>query len=334
MKKLLPLLALLLAALTLLFSGCVTNEQIQHYNAGVAAYEAGEFEAAKAEFLRTGGYGNSRSYLSAIAEYERIYVEALGFFNERDYDEARRIFDSVSEYENASEYVAYIDGLAALYEEGVAAFEAEDHVTALDCFVRAQGYSDSLDYVTRIERLEDNYQIAMGFYREGNYLESLEAFLRIGVSYKDSEEKMASIYELFSRRSVAPRTLLELFAKSCAAEGEERSIVSAEIGDASFVARTSDGMMIIGNTGEDGLITTVSFWVGKELQKELGEEGLDTLWAHCIHSLTVSETPFEEVTEKLPLYLNGSEHYGEHTISLHRDASGAYVLTADHTPGV
>ena len=252
MKKTMLLLAFALIFASLL--GCVTNEQIQNYNAGVKAYEEGSIELAKKYFEGAKGYANARSYLNSIAVYENIYVEALGYFDARDYQAARNGFASIPAYENASEYIDYIDRLEKRYNEGLEAFEQQDYVTARMRFIQAQGYEDSADYAKRISRFEDSYQIAMGFYREGNYIDALEAFDRIGVSYKDSEEKIASIYDLFSRRSVAPRKLLELFTASCAAEDEPVKIVSADINEGSFAARMDNGLMIIGNTGADGNI--------------------------------------------------------------------------------
>lgn len=328
MKKAFVLLALLLGLAAL--CGCVTNEQIQNYNAGVEAYNAGSMELAKACFERAKGYANSRSYLSSIAEYERIYVEALEAFEARDYASAKNSFGSISMYENAAEYVAYIDRLEQRYNEGLKAFEEQDYVTARMRFIQAQGYEDSAEYAKRISKFEDSYQIAMAFFNEGNYLEALEAFGKIGTGYKDTLEKIDSIYELYSKKSVAPRTLLELFTASCASENEPVKVISADINEGSFAARTDIGLIIMGNTGADGLIETVSFWAPKELQKERGLEGMDRLYAHCIRSLTVSDNTFDEIYSKLAGYLDGAAAYGDHSILLTSDSSGATVLTADY----
>lgn len=323
----------LLLAVTLLFAfmcGCVSNEQIQNYNAGVKAYDEGSVELAKAYFEAAGDYANSRSYLNSIAEYERIYVEALGFFEARDYAAAKNSFASIPRYENAPEYVAYIERLEKRYNEGIAAFEAEDYVTARMRFVQAQGYEDSAEYAKRISKFEDSYQIAMGFFNEGNYLEALEAFGKIGTGYKDTKQKIESIYELYGKKSVQPRTLLELLTASCASEEEPVKFVSADINEGSFAAATDDGLMIVGNTDAEGYIDTVSFWISPELKKKLGKEGEERLFAHCILSLTVSRNTFEEVYGDIESYLSGEKKYGEYSVSRRKDASGSIVLTADY----
>lgn len=324
---------LLLVLTAGLLCACVTNGQIQHYNAGVAAYEANDLVTAKHEFLQAGSYGNTRSYLSAIAEYESIYLTALESFEARDYDEARRVFASIPEYGNASEFVAYIDRLAELYAEGTAAFGREDYVTARDRFYRSSGYSDADEQVSRIDRFEDNYRIAMGFYSEGNYMESLEAFRKIGVSYRDTDEKIASILELFRKRGIDPEELLTFFAESCAVDEEPITVVSADIGESSFVARASNGLMIMGNTDAEGYITSVSFWIEASLRKALGEEGMDRLLAHCIDALAPGGDGFDAVLSGLGSYLDGSVGSGVFDLSFTRDNSGASVLTGTRRQG-
>ncbi len=306
---------------------CVTNGQIQHYNAGVAAYEANDLVSAKHEFLQAGGYGNSRSYLSAIAEYEGIYLSAVESLEAGDYDGARRVFASIPEYGNSNEFVAYIDRLAELYAEGAAAFEKEDYVTARDRFYRASGYEDASDKVSQIDRFEDNYRIAMGFYSEGNYLESLEAFRKIGVSYRDTDEKTASILELFRSLGIKPAELLTFFAENCAAEEPPITVDSASISDGGFTAYASNGLMIVGNTDQGGYITNVSFWIEPRLRKALGDEGMDRMLALCLISLAPGGDGLDTVLGSMDSYLDGSLDCGVFTLDYSRDPSGASVLT-------
>ncbi|MBQ4341670.1 MAG: hypothetical protein II756_04080 [Clostridia bacterium] len=318
---------LILAVCAWALCACVTNGQIQHYNAGVAAYEANDLVSAKHEFLQAGGYGNSRSYLSAIAEYESIYLSAVESFDAGDYDEARRVFASIPEYGNSSEFVAYIDRIAELYAEGEAAFEEEDYVTARDRFYRASGYADSSDRVSQIDRFEDNYRIAMGFYSEGNYLESLEAFRKIGVSYRDTDEKIASILELFRSFGIKPAELLTIFAENCAAEEPPITLASSSIGDGAFTAYASNGLMIVGNSDDAGYITNVSFWIEPGLRKALGDDGMDRMLGLCIVSMAPGGDDIDTVLGKLGSFLDGSLDSGVFCITYSRDRSGASVLT-------
>ena len=62
----------------------------------------------------------------------------------------------------------------------------------------------------------------------------------------------------------------------------------------------------------------------------MGKEGMKRLYAHCIHSLTISKTPYEEIFAGIDGYLDGTTGYGDYTLSLNDDPSGADVLTADY----
>lgn len=322
------LLAGLCALLVLPLCACVSGEQIKNYNEGVAAFEAKDYELAKALFLTAGGYANSPSYISAIEEYESIYLEAVSLFGQKQYSAARNSFDAISDFGNSAEYVAFIDRLSARYAEGMEAFERQDYVTALGRFTQALGYEDSDSYVKRISNFESNYQLAMGFYMEGNYEAALATFRKIGVPYKDSEEKIASIYELFERKGITASVFRTLFNESCEAEGEDLRLPVADVNETGFAWRTTNGMLVVGNIDEEGYIRTVSFWVERSLRKDLGEEGVDRLFAHCIHALTSDEATYSDILAELDLYLEGSLGRGGFGLLLEKDASGATVLTA------
>lgn len=320
------LLAVLAAAL---LCGCVSGAQMQNYNNGVAAFERREFGSAKVCFEAAGDYANSRSYLSAIEEYERIYTEALASFNARDYYSARSGFASIEEFGNAKGFVEFIDRLAARYEEGLALFNAQDYVAANGRFIQAMGYADSADLIERIGKFEDTYQLAMSFYMEGKYDSALAMFERLGAPYKDSEEKIASIYDHFAKKGITASIFRTLFNSSCEAEGEDYSLPITESGDTGFAWRTTNGLLIVGNTDSEGYIETISFWAERSLQKELGEEGERRIFAHCIHALTSDETAYSEILSDLDPFLEGARSHGGFTLKLDEDASGAVVLTAD-----
>ena len=318
-----------LLLLACVFCGCVSGAQIQNYNNGVAAFERREFGSAKVCFEAAGDYANSRSYLSAIEEYERIYTEALAAFESRDYYSARSAFSSITEFGNAGEFVAFIDRLQAKYEEGKTAFEAGDYVKANGLFIQAMGYADSEELIERISKFEDTYQLAMSFYMEGKYDSALAMFEKLGAPYKDSEEKIASIYELFSRKGITSQIFRTLFNASCESEGEQYSLPITAAGDTGFAWRTTNGLLIVGNTDTEGYIETISFWAEKSLQKELGEEGERRLFAHCIHALTSDDTTYAEILADLDSFLEGAREHGGFSLMLDEDASGAVVLTAD-----
>lgn len=332
MKKLFRLLAAaaLLAALLGACAGCVTNAQLKNYNAGVKAYEANDFETAKAYFQAAEGYGNAPSYISAIEEYERIYKDALSLFNAHDYPAARNSFSAISQFGNAAEYVDFIDRLENRYNEGLEAFEKEDYVTAHQRFIQAMGYADSDAYVTRIAGLENSYQLALGFIAEGSYIKAMQELEKIGVDYKDTAELMDRVYALIRQKGVTASIYRDLFNESFEKTGEVVSIDYAEVNDLSFVWRASNGLIIMGNTDYEGYVQSISFWIERKLLKELGSEGTDRMFAHCVDSLANGEASFDEILADIDLYYEGSRSCGGYGFLLDEDGSGAEVLTADH----
>ena len=326
MKKLTLILTALLALV--LLTGCVSGAAIGHYNDGVKAYEAHDFIAAKEHFEKAAGYGNSRSYLSAIAEYERIYGEALGFFKERDYAAAANSFSAIKEFGTSAEYLAFMQRLEQRYNEGRAAYDAGDYVLANERFTQALGWADSEDYIAELGDYEEAYRAALNSYYEGNYVRALEAFKSIGVPYRDSEERIANIYRYMTRSGSTPEIFRILFNESCEAEGEDYSLPTAEVTDNGFAWRTTNGLIIMGNTDAYGSITEMSFWVDEALWSELGEEDVSRLYAHCICALAVEGAGLDEVIADIDLYYEGSRGYGAYSLLLDEDDSGSLVLSA------
>lgn len=329
MKKLIIIFITVFAAAFI--CGCVSSAQIQSYNAGVKAYEGKDFELAKAYFEAANGYGNSPSYLSAIAEYEKIYVEALEFFNARDYDRAINSFDAIRDFGNSAEYLAFMDRLKARYDEGVSAFEAQDFRLANMRFIQSLGWADSAAYLSRIQEYEDGYRVALAFLREGNYVQALNAFERIGVPYRDSEERIEAIFTVISTKGMTPTIFRESFNASCEEQGEEYSLPVSDPGETGFAWRTTNGLMIMGNT-DSGFVTMFTFWMDSELMASLGGEGSNRLLAHCIRALAMDGESFESILSDIDLYFEGSRVRGAYSLLLEEDDSGAEVLTATRRP--
>lgn len=314
----------------LLFCSCVTNGEIAAYNAGVEAYNAKDFARAKQCFIAANDYGNSKSYLNAIAEFERIYLEALSFFDARDYEAAKNSFKAIADFENASEYVDFISRLEQRYDEGLAAYESEDYVLAKERFVQSMGYKDANEYVSRIDRFEDSYQIALGYAEEGNYPQAIEAFRRIGVNYRDSEQKIEELLALIRSKGVTAVQLLTFYFESSSKAGDNVSITTTDINDAAFTATTSDEILITGDIDREGYITAVSFWLPDKKAKELGEDKVERIFAHMIRALGANEAEFDGVLESLTGYLEGQTESGGYWFSTREDGSGFKVLEAIH----
>lgn len=327
MKRTLAIILIVLAAAACL--SCVTNSQLASYNAGVAAYEAHDYALAKGYFNMAEGYGNSGSYLSAIAEFERIYLEAVDLFEARDYEGAKNDFAAIADFENSAEFIALIERLYTRYDEGIAAFEAEDYPLAKMRFTQSMGVKDADEYVTRISRLEDSYRIAMGYFDEGNYPEAVEAFRKIGANYRDTEERIAELETLIMLRGVTPAQLMTLYFEGSNKAGDTVTLTSADIKERGFSATTSDEMLMTGNTDEEGFITSVSFWIADAKAKELGEEKLGRIFAHLIRALGANVEEFDTVFEELEACLAGEAQVGGYRYSLRHDSSGFKVLSGE-----
>ena len=322
-------LIILLALTVALSCACVTNAEMKSYNAGVAAYEAKDYASAKGYFLAANGYGNSKSYLSAIDEFERIYLEAVAFVDSREYAAAKNSFSAIEDFGNSKDFIAYIDRLEARYNEGLAAYEAEDYPLAKERFVQSQGWLDANDYVNRIDRFEDSYVIAQSYVSEGNYTEAIEAFRRIGANYRDSAEMIEYLHELIRSRGLTPVQLIKFYFESSNKAGDTVSISSTDINDTGFAATTSDELLMTGNTNEGGYITSVSFWLSKAKAKELGDEGVNRLFAHVIRALGSNEEELDSILEGMEGYLSGELISGAYRFSVRNDPSGFKVLSAE-----
>ncbi|MCR5808426.1 MAG: hypothetical protein K6G56_02575 [Clostridiales bacterium] len=325
MKKIAVLLVLLMIMPLL---GCVTNAQIKNYNAGVAAFDAGSMEEARRYFEAAGSYGNSKSYLSAITEYESIYLDALRLFDAHDYPAARNSFSAITSFENAQEYIDLIDRLEIRYNEGMEAYKQLDYPLAKQRFVQAMGYSDAADYVTAISRLEDNYHLAMSFLAEDSPLEALRALLKIGTAYRDTLERIDELYAFFDNNGLTAKEYIALYIESHTASGESAAVPSLDLGETGFAARTSDEVLITGNTGKDGRIRNVSFWLPDSAAEEMGEKKTALVFAHCLHAFTVNRVKFKDFYDEIDAYMNGEKGYADYTFSMRHDASGFKVLTA------
>ena len=327
MKKTALLLAIIFALA--ICASCVTNSELASYNAGVRAYDEHNYALAKAYFTAAEGYGNSGSYLSAIAEFERIYLEAVAFVESRDYEAARNDFAAIEDFENSGEFIAFIDRLYARYDEGTAAFESEDYPLAKMRFIQSMGVRDADEYVKRISKLEDAYRTARGYYEEGNYPEALEACRKIGANYKDTNDMIAELERLIMLRGVTPAQLMELYFTGSNKAGDTVTLASADITENGFAATTSDEVLMTGNTDKEGFITSVSFWVSDKKAKELGADRLQRIYAHLMRALGANAEEFDSVLERAEELISGSGRCGGYVFSTRHDPSGFMVLTAE-----
>ena len=327
MKKTIALILILLSAAACL--SCVTNTQLVSYNAGVKAYDEHDYALAKAYFTAAEGYGNSGSYLAAIAEFERIYLEAVGFVEARDYEAAKNDFAAIEDFGNSREFTAFISRLYARYDEGVEAFQNEDYPLAKMRFIQSMGVRDADEYVTRISRLNDSYRIAMGYFEEGNYPEAIEAFRSIGANYKDTNDRIEELERLIVLRGVTPAQLIALYFEGSNKAGDTVTIATADIKESGFAATTSDEVLMTGNTDKEGFITSVSFWVSDANAKKIGDEKLERIFAHLMRALGANAEEFDAVLGRMDELLSGASRCGGYRFGTRHDSSGFKVLTGE-----
>lgn len=345
-KNTLRVLALLMAAL---FAACLAgckklDEGIENlaggddpykefYDRGVEAYEAHDFYTARDLFLTADGYANSQDYLDAIDEYERIYLIGVQQLEDKEYDKARSSFEAVRVFANAEEYIAFIDEIKAFYEEGLRLYSEQDFVGAKENFERSAGYGSSERYIASIDDMEEKYQFAMMLYNENKLEAAIKAFEAIGANYKDTYDIISAIYGELEHGGILITDYLAAYLKSHEDEGDPVEFVLTDINETGFMITDSQGLLIIGNTNEQGIVTDVSFWVGEELAATLTKEQINAMLTHGIRALDIEMMSCADILANFDEYANGKATYGNFTFELRYDDSGYAVLTGEFIAG-
>lgn len=300
----------------------------EYYDKGVEAYNNGDFYSAREYFLTADGYQNSQEFLDAIDEYERIYLEGVAQFESEDYEAAMKSFTAVKKFSNAAEYVDHINGLKAYYDEGLRLYKEQDFVAARERFVQSCNYGQAASYIASIDSMEEKYQVAMGLYNENKYRAAIAAFEAIGANYKDTYDIISAIYGILEHSGVNITTYLASYKKSFEDVGESVEFVLTDVNETGFMITDSNGLLLIGNTKEDGTVTEVSFWMEEAMLENLTEDEANGLFAHCIRALDIDMMTYEDVLANMDEYTDGKATYGNFTFELDFDDAGYAVLKA------
>ncbi|MGN1080834.1 MAG: tol-pal system YbgF family protein, partial [Acutalibacteraceae bacterium] len=143
---------------------------------------AGEYDAAKEEFLSVGGFSDAEEKAK-----ECDYRKAQSMLDAADFDGAKELFSSISGYSDAEEKVKECD-----YKKAAALMEAGSLDEAKELFSAVASYSDAANM-----RSECDYRKAVNLKNAGSYTEAVGIFETI-IGYSDSAELCREAMYLYS----------------------------------------------------------------------------------------------------------------------------------------
>ena len=332
-KGLIRLCAVILVLLAVCaFLGCEQDpeqERIKaYYDLGVEAYNNKDFYTAREYFREAESYGNSKDYLEAIEEYERIYLEGVSKLESRDYDGARACFEAVKDFSNSAQQLEYIDGLKLFYQDALRCYSEEDYVLARERFSQSMGYSRADEYIASIDAMEEIYQKALLLYHEQNYRAAIAELESIGVNYRDTYDLISTIYGELEHAGVKITDYLAAYLKSH--QDEPVEFLVTDINEIGFMVTDTAGLLFTGNTDEYGIIQSVSFWVDEKIVAQHGRDYVDRLLAHCIHALAIDLMGYQDVLDNMEEYTEGRATCGNFAFDLDYEDNGYAVLNANY----
>ncbi len=332
-------LAALLAFCTalLVFAGCTQDPEKErakaYYDLAVEAYNNKDLLTAREYFIAADGYGNSKTFIEAIDEYERIYLEAVQQLEAKDYDAAKASFEAVRDYSNAEDYLVYINDLKAFYEDGLRLYSEEDFELSRERFVQSCDYGRAAEYIASIDAMESRYQDAMRLYREQHYNAAIAAFEAIGANYKDTYDMISVCYGELEHAGVSITDYLTAYLKSNGDENEQVSFVMTDVNETGFMVSDTKGMLFTGSTDVYGIVQSIAFWVDDNIVVEKGRAYVDRLLAHCIRALDIEMMSYSDVLANIAEYTDGKATYGNFSFELSYEDSGHAVLNARYIYG-
>lgn len=127
MKRAIAIVLVLTLALSL--CGCDRAD----YKKAMAAYEADDYETARAIFAELGDYEDSPKMVN-----ECDYWMALGYMEAGDYQQARDLFASLGDHRDSADKTMECD-----YQLALESLRAGDYQKAREMFLELDGYEDS-----------------------------------------------------------------------------------------------------------------------------------------------------------------------------------------------
>ena len=328
-------LALLAAALfaVLPLAGCSDSdaEKRQLFDAGVRAFNSGDFDEARRCFISSDHYAEADSYLEAIAGYEDLYLRGVAAFEAKDYASAGSCFAGVRNYLNSKDYLERIDKLREQYEVGRLLYDEGQFLPARAAFIAADGYEQSAAYLENIDSMVGLYNRGVELMNTGNCMDALTTFLAINTEFEDSAELIG----LCRSRLTVSRTSLNAYIKNYnEGYGGEVKIDAGNL-DSDFSLRDSRGVLFSGTTDENGMITRIGFGFTAEVRESLGEEGMTAALCHCINALNPYIADLPAVQDGLFAYLSRTgAGYGAMWVRSVDAGSGALLIEAQFFSGI
>ncbi|MCF0111922.1 MAG: hypothetical protein HUJ58_08465, partial [Erysipelotrichaceae bacterium] len=175
MKKTITKLLAILLVIGL--CGC-SNPQKDHYKAGIAAMETGDYAVAIEEFTGAEDYKDAQSKLK-----EAYYCLGSEHLENDRYDEALDAFTLASDYEDAPTKVDEV-----WYRKGMAAYNEQLYSDAIACFTKSHDFND-----TRAKIKECWYLMGAMAFEAKEYDDAVEYF-GYAEDYEDAAERIREVW--------------------------------------------------------------------------------------------------------------------------------------------
>ena len=139
---------------------------------------------------------------------------------------------------------------------------------------------------------------------------------------------ISAIYGILEHSGVSITNYLASYKKSFEEAGSPVEFVLTDINETGFMITDSNGLLLIGNTREDGMVTEISFWIEEAVLENMTEDEANAIFAHCIRALDIDMMSYADVCANMGEYTEGRATYGNFSFELDFDDAGYAVLKA------
>ena len=324
----------LACTLALLFCGCQSKaEREKLAEEGLLYYKNLDFNNAKRCFLTCGDSYKYTEYLESIAEYEKLYAQAVELVSASKPNEARAIFVGITGYLNSADFVEYIDSLKVHYDSGVKLYESGRYLEAYSSFADACGYESSAAYLRNIEDLLKVYNEAVELMNVGNYEDAVLLFQSLNTEFENSDDLIETCRSRLAVSPVLLNSFIKAYNSEYSSEGIRIEAGSTGKPGSQFALRDTRGILFTGLTDEFGRITYITCRFEPEVLESIEPGSVSTVAAHFIHALNTHTCSLDSVTADISSYLNAGENgrlYGCMNVSSLSESSGAFVISAGY----
>ena len=304
------------------------------FNRGAAAYTALDMDAAKqafAECCKLDGnmYADAKQYLDGIAQYESLYTQGVAAYEKGDYDAASSAFLGIRGYLNSEEYLSSIERIKADYLNAVALYEAGEYINARAAFMQLGDYQRCAAYIANVDSMIGLYNEGIQLMNRNSFLNAARAFRAINTEFLDSK----ALIERCAKLSSAETIKLGEYIYNYKAEFENGVKLVGSTPDTFFNMRDSSGLIICGAMDESGVVRYISFCVPAALGAQLGSDGMNSAFAHCIRAMNPELSEHSQILADISEYLTvQGKRYGCMRVHAGEGEDGITVLTAEYEP--